>query len=81
MVRTIRARFSGGVFEPLEGAAAEMIREGQEVLIMISTEPTALTDDPIRDTAGGWKDLIDADSESITRRLEELRAAGLVQAR
>ena len=38
MVRTIRAKFSRGVFEPLEPAAAEMMREGQEVLITISTE-------------------------------------------
>ena len=50
MVRTIRAKFSRGVFEPLEPADAGMVREGQEVL------------NPIRDTAGGWKDLIDADA-------------------
>ena len=47
MVRTIRAKFSRGVFEPLEPADAGMVREAQEVL------------NPIRDTAGGWKDLID----------------------
>ena len=62
MVRTIRAKFSRGVFEPLEPAAAEMVHEGQEVLITISTESAALSGDPIRDTAGGWKDLIDADA-------------------
>ena len=62
MVRTIRAKFSRGVFEPLEPAAAEMVREGQEVLITISTESAALAGDPIRDTAGGWKDLLDADA-------------------
>ena len=60
MVRTIRAKFSRGVFEPLQPAAAEMVREGQEVLITISTEPGALAGDPIRDTAGGWKNLVDA---------------------
>ena len=32
MVRTIRAKFSRGVFEPLEPAAAGMVGEGQEVL-------------------------------------------------
>ena len=62
MVRTIRAKFSRGVFEPLEPAAAEMVREGQEVLITISTESTALAGDPIRDTAGGWKDLVDTEA-------------------
>lgn len=61
MVRTIRAKFSRGVFEPLEPAAG-MMPEGQEVLITISTEAAAPTGDPIRATAGGWKDLIDADA-------------------
>jgi predicted DNA-binding antitoxin AbrB/MazE fold protein len=60
MVRTIRARFARGVFEPLEPTAAEIVREGQEVLITISTEPVALAGDPIRDTARGWKDVVDA---------------------
>ncbi len=59
-MRTIRAKFSRGVFEPLEPAAG-MVPEGQEVLITISTE-AASTGDPIRDTAGGWKGLIDADA-------------------
>ena len=62
MVRTIRAKFSRGVFEPLEPAVPEMIREGQEVLITISTEPSGGAGDPIRDSAGGWKSLIDADA-------------------
>ena len=62
MVRTIRAKFSRGVFVPLEPAAAEMVREGQEVLITISTESAALIGNPIRDTAGGWKDLVDAEA-------------------
>ena len=62
MVRTIRAKFSRGVFEPLEPATPDIVREGQEVLITISTESGAVTGDPIRDTAGGWKDLIDADA-------------------
>ena len=61
MVRTIRAKFSRGVFEPLEPAVVEIVREGQEVFITISTESAALAGDPIRDTAGGWKDLVDAE--------------------
>ncbi len=69
MVRTIRAKFFRGAFEPLEPAAAEMVREGQEVLIAISTRSATLTGagDPIRDTAGGWKDLID--TEALKRNL------------
>ena len=62
MVRTIRAKFSRGVFEPLEPAAAGMVREGEEVFITISTEPVAMAGNSIRDTAGGWKDLIDAEA-------------------
>ena len=62
MVRTIRAKFSRGVFEPLEPATPDIVREGQEVLITISTESGPVAGDPIRDTAGGWKDLIDADA-------------------
>jgi hypothetical protein len=62
MVRTIRAKFSHGVFEPLEPAVTEMVGEGQEVLLTISTEPAAPAGDPLRDTAGGWKDLVDAET-------------------
>jgi predicted DNA-binding antitoxin AbrB/MazE fold protein len=56
---TIRAKFSRGVFEPLEPAVADKVSEGEEVLITIATPPSA-TGDPLRDTAGGWKDLLDA---------------------
>lgn len=61
MVRTIKAKFSKGVFEPLEPAIADTIREGEEVLITISTGPTAPTRDPLGETAGGWADLVDAE--------------------
>ena len=39
-----------------------MVRDGEEVLITISTESAGLAGDPIRETAGGRKDLIDADA-------------------
>jgi predicted DNA-binding antitoxin AbrB/MazE fold protein len=74
MVRTIRAKFSGGVFEPLEPAAAEMVREGQEVLITISTELAGVAGDPIRETAGAWKDLLDADA--LKRKIYADRLVG-----
>ncbi len=48
-----------GVFEPLEPAAADKVSEGDEVLITIATPPSA-AGDPLRDPAGGWKDLLDA---------------------
>ncbi|MBI3989953.1 MAG: DUF104 domain-containing protein [candidate division NC10 bacterium] len=61
MIRTIKAKFSKGVFEPLEPEVAEMVREGEEVFITISTSSMALAGDPLKETAGGWKDLIDAE--------------------
>jgi len=62
MMKTIRAKFSRGVFEPLEPAVADLIGEGEEVLITISTARAPSIGDPLRDTAGGWKDLIDTDA-------------------
>jgi hypothetical protein len=62
MVRTIRAKFSRGVFEPLEPGVTEMVGEGEEVLITISTEPAPSAGDPFRDTEGGWRDLVDAET-------------------
>lgn len=61
MVRTIKAKFSKGVFEPLEAEVVEMVGEGEEVLLTISTIPTAPAS-PLPDTAGGWKGLIDAET-------------------
>jgi hypothetical protein len=33
MTRTIKARFSHGVFEPLEPAVEELVKDGEEVTI------------------------------------------------
>ena len=68
MTRTIRARFSRGVFEPLEPTPAELINEGDEVTLTIDTGPSA-SGDPLHETAGGWRDLIDAEAlkEAIYR--------------
>jgi hypothetical protein len=46
MVRTIRAKFSRGVFERLEPATSDIVHEGQEVLITISTESGKVGGDP-----------------------------------
>ena len=66
MVRTIKAKFSKGVFKPLETEVADMVSEGEEVLITISTTPTA-PGDPLLETSGGWKELID--SEGLKRNV------------
>jgi predicted DNA-binding antitoxin AbrB/MazE fold protein len=61
MVRTIKAKYSKGVFEPLETVVAEMVSEGEEVLITISTI-SAVSGDPLKETSGGWKGLIDTEA-------------------
>jgi len=58
MVRTIRAKFANGVFEPLEPTA---VAEGAEVMITISTPSDTPADNPLRETSGGWRGLVDAD--------------------
>ena len=57
MTRMIKARFSHGVFEPLQPAVGDLVKEGEEVTIMI-------------ETAGGWRGLIDAEAlkAAISRR-------------
>lgn len=69
MTRTIRARFSRGVFEPLDAATADLLKEGDEVTLTIDTGSTAPTGDPLHETAGAWRELVDADAlkEAINR--------------
>jgi predicted DNA-binding antitoxin AbrB/MazE fold protein len=55
MVRTIRARFSRGVFEPLESDVARALKEGEEVLITLSTPGGADAPDSLAESVGGWK--------------------------
>jgi len=47
MVRTIKAKFANGVFEPLEPTVLA------EVMITISTPSDRPADDPLRGTSGG----------------------------
>lgn len=59
MVKEIRARFSNGVIEPLEELDIE---EGQELKVVISTPSKGKSMlEALRATAGGWKDLMDAE--------------------
>jgi len=63
-VKRIRARFSNGVFKPLESIEVEL-EEGEEVSIAISELPSTFKPEKIikalRATSGGWRGLIDAD--------------------
>ncbi len=60
MEKTIKARFSNGVIEPLEDLTIE---EGKELIITISEAPAgsekALA--ALRKSFGGWRGLIDAE--------------------
>jgi len=62
MGKTVRARFSKGLIEPLEKVD---IREGEEIVISIlkasSKRAKKNFSDALKRTAGGWKDLIDCD--------------------
>ncbi|NUO10349.1 MAG: antitoxin family protein [Candidatus Brocadia sp.] len=63
MARTIRARFSHGVIKPLE--KVEFL-EGEEFIVTIyeiheKPRKRKTFRDALKATAGGWKDLIDAE--------------------
>ena len=59
MVKEIRARFSEGVIQPLEKVDLE---EGQEITVTISERPAGKgMREALLSTAGGWKDLVDAE--------------------
>jgi len=66
MVRTIKAKFSKGVFQPLEPAVADAISGGEEVLITISTPATVLTGDPVAETPGAGSGLLTPRNSSGT---------------
>ena len=60
MEKTIRARFSKGVIEPLENLTIE---EGKELIVTIADMPveSAKTLEALKKSFGGWRDLIDAE--------------------
>ncbi len=57
--KTIRARFYGGKFEPLE---AVDLPEGREVTLTIGDAPPALDFAAFRRAAGAWKGTLDAEA-------------------
>ena len=61
MVRTIKAKFSKGVFEPLEPEMADLVKEGDEVFLTVSTVP-AVPGDPLVETSGRWRGLVEAET-------------------
>jgi len=60
--KTVKAKFSKGMIEPLEKVE---IREGEEITISIleaSPKPVKISfSEALKKTAGGWKGLIDCD--------------------
>jgi predicted DNA-binding antitoxin AbrB/MazE fold protein len=59
MAKEIRARFSKGVLELLETVN---LREGEEVRVIIIERPKGKgLRDALRASAGGWKDLVNAE--------------------
>jgi predicted DNA-binding antitoxin AbrB/MazE fold protein len=58
MAKTIRARFSRGLIEPLEKIDLE---EGKEITVTIVEASLGEKEDAFERSAGGWKGLIDAE--------------------
>ena len=68
MSTTIKARYSGGVLEPLEKLE---LTDGQEVTVTIFNLPLKRDADFLTCTAGGWAGLIDA--ERLKHEVNESR--------
>ena len=62
MAMRLKARFSHGVFEPLDPATTDFVKAGDEVTLTVETEASPSSADWLRETAGGWRDLIDAEA-------------------
>ena len=75
MARTIRARYHNGHIEPLESLPLE---EGEEITVTVIELPPAPARQAgrVRQTAGAWKGLVDA--EELKQRIRENR---LIQTR
>ena len=72
MLKTIKAKYSNGVIEPLEKLNLE---EGAELLVQIQEEKNS--QDALKawkDSFGGWVGLVDG--EELKRTIYEARIAG-----
>ncbi len=58
MIKSIKARFSKGMIEPLERIDLE---EGKEFTIIITELSTKIAADAFERSAGGWKETINAE--------------------
>jgi hypothetical protein len=68
MAKKIKARFSQGVFEPLDPATTDFIKDGDEVTLTVETQPSSSSAEWLRETAGGWRDLVDAEALKAAHR-------------
>ena len=66
--KAIKARFSGGVLEPLEPLKLD---EGEEVTVTVATSKPKARPDWLERTAGTWAGLVDA--EELIRDIYESR--------
>lgn len=58
MGRTVKAKFSHGVIEPLEKVK---VPEGREITVTIIDIPLGPKNDAFKQSAGGWKGSINAE--------------------
>ncbi len=60
MVKTLKAKVSGGLLEPLEPLE---LKEGSEVTLTIIEPPAEVSagGDPTTETAGAWSDTVDCE--------------------
>ncbi len=58
MNKTIRARFRGGVLEPMDRID---LPEGEEVTVTITKQPSAEDLEAFRRAAGSWRGKVDAE--------------------
>ena len=72
VLRSVRARYSNGVFEPLDDVD---LAENQEVLLTVDEKPSPKRDpEAMRAGAGGWVGQHDPDE--LIRMLYEARITG-----
>jgi predicted DNA-binding antitoxin AbrB/MazE fold protein len=73
VTKTIKARYSKGVIEPLEKVD---IPEGRELIVTVVEVPSECREDALEKSAGAWKGTIDAD-----KLIEDVYADRLVSTR
>lgn len=72
MTRTIRARFRGGVLEPMDRID---LPEGEEVTVTITKEPSGEDVEAFRKAAGSWRKTM-PEAKTFIRQVYASRRAG-----